>query len=256
MSRSRLALVVAGAVLVGTAAASAQTPPTQLDRIEQKLDTILRRLDQLQPGQVAGAQPAPPPSAPGSTVSPGTGVSGPSAAPDTLTGGAVAIIHAAPTTPLAAREIPADSVGGFIYTSGPLQLTDLKDRGVRYAGLAGVEWQGWLRTRETGRYELELDGNTVSPDNFSNPDCIFAGWLEDRSIGVQEATPHSGPARPAPFSLILGAELQPGLYKLRLWATCTPSIRNQRVSVELLEKTPADLNMRPVTGQDLLHKPG
>jgi hypothetical protein len=122
----------------------------------------------------------------------------------------VAIIHAAPVTPVAAHEIPADSVGGFIYTGGSLQLADLADRGVRYTGLAGVEWQGWLRTGETGRYQFELDGNTVSPDNFTNPTCIFAGWLEDRSIGVQDATPTSSAARPAPFSLVLGAELQPG----------------------------------------------
>jgi hypothetical protein len=33
-------------------------------------------------------------------------------------------------------------------------------------------------------------------------------------------------------------------------------VRNQRVAVEVLEKAPADLNLRPVTGEDLLHKPG
>jgi hypothetical protein len=55
---------------------------------------------------------------------------------------------------------------------------------------------------------------------------------------------------------ILGAELQTGLYKLRLRATCTPTlaVRNQRISVALLEKAPSDLNLRPVTGDDLAHK--
>jgi hypothetical protein len=170
----------------------------------------------------------------------------------------VAIIHAAPTTPVAAHEIPADGVGGFIYTGGPLHLADPADRGVRYTGLAGVEWQGWLRTRETGRYQFEFDGNTVSANNFTNPTCIFAGWLEDRSIGAQEASPTSSAVRPAPFSPVLGAELQPGLYKLRLWAVCTPSsgVRDQGIAVELLEKTPSDLNMLPVTGEDLVHKQG
>jgi hypothetical protein len=171
-------------------------------------------------------------------------------------GGALAIIHAAPTTPAAAHEIPPDSVGGFVYTGDPLQLADLADHGVRYAGLAGIEWQGWLRAKETGRYELEIDGSTVSPNNYTSSTCVFAGWLEDRAIGVQEANPRSNAAQPAAFSLILGAELQPGLYKLRLWATCTPSlaVRNQRISVALLVKAPSDLNLRAVTGEDLAHK--
>jgi hypothetical protein len=99
------------------------------------------------------------------------------------------------------------SCGDPIYTGGPLQLADLADHGVRYAGLTGVEWQGWLRARETGRYELEIDGTTVSPNNFASATCVFAGWLEDRAIGVQEANPRSNVAQPAAFSLILGAEL-------------------------------------------------
>jgi hypothetical protein len=251
MSLPRLALLIAGIMSSGVASASAQAPPTQLDRIEQKLDTILRRLEQPTPGQVPGAQSAPPSSAT-APASPPAGAP----APETLAAGAVAIIHPAPVAPAAAREIPTDSVGGFIYTGGPVQLADLADRGVRYAGLTGVEWQGWLRATETGRYQFELDGDTVSPNNFTNSTCVFAGWLEDRSVGVQETTPHSGLARPDPFTLILGAELSPGLYKLRLWAVCTPSIGNQRVSVALLEKAPSDLNLRPVTGADIVHRRG
>ena len=98
-------------------------------------------------------------------------------------------------------EIPPDSVGGFIYTGGPLQLADLADHGVCYAG-HGAEWQGWLCAKETGRYELEVDGSTFSPNNYTSSTCVFAGWLEDRAIGVQEANPRSNVAQPAVFSLI------------------------------------------------------
>ena len=197
MLHLRLIVLAAGMSLAGAASVCAQPAPTQLDRIEQKLDTILHRLDQLQPGQADGTQP---------TAAAAT--AGLSAAQETLAGGALAIIHAAPGTPTAAQEIPPDRcAGGFIYTGGPLQLADLTDHGVRYAGLTGVEWQGWLRAREAGRYQLDVDGSTVSPNDFTFSTCVFTGWLEDRSIGIQEAKPRANLSQPAAFSLILGAEL-------------------------------------------------
>jgi hypothetical protein len=164
----RPVLLAVGIALSGMTSASAQAPPTQLDRIEQKLDTILHRLDQPPSGQATSAPSAPSSSASGPTAQPASAPTpAPTPAPtsETLAAGAVAIIHPAPVTPAAAREIPTDSVGGFIYTGGPVQLADLTDRGVRYAGLTGVEWQGWLRAAETGRYQLELEGETVSPNN-------------------------------------------------------------------------------------------
>ena len=253
MPRVSRAIAVIGALLAGPAAALAQAPPAQLDRIEHKLDLILHRLDQLQAEQAAGARPAPLPATAKPAAAP-AGTAGSTPAPTTMAAGAVAIFHPAPKTALAAHSIPANSVGGFIYTGGTIHLADLKDRGIHYTGLTGVEWQGWLRTTETGRYELELDGSTVSNGDFTNPVCIFTGWLEDRSIGTQEAAPRAGPTRPASFDLILGAVLQPGLYKLRLWATCTPYVPNQQVSVDLMEKAPSDLNMRPISGEDIVHK--
>lgn len=198
MSRVSCAIVVVGALLAGTATASAQAPPTQLDRIEHKLDLILHKLDQLQAGQPAGARPAPSPATAKPAAAP-AGTTGATPAPETMAAGAVAIVHAAPANPVAARRIPTDSVGGFIYTGGTLHLADLSNRGVRYTGLTGVEWQGWLRTTETGRYELELDGSTVSVNNFTNSTCIFSGWLEDRSIGVQQAPPAPASHGPHPF---------------------------------------------------------
>ena len=263
MTRSRPILgaclglaLVAAITPAGTAAAAPQAPAseTQLDRIEHKLDLVLHKLDQLQGGQADGTQTATPSTAAKPAAAPAS--AGPAPTPETMAAGAVAIFHPAPKTDIAAHTIPADSVGGFIYTGGAIHLADLADRGIHYIGLTGVEWQGWLRATETGRYELELDGSTVAPGDFDIPVCIFSGWLEDRSIGTQQVTPRAGPGRPASFSLILGSVLQPGLYKLRLWATCTPYVPSQQVSVELFEKIPSGLNMRPITGEDIVHKPG
>ncbi len=54
---------------------------------------------------------------------------------------------------------------------------------------------------------------------------------------------------------MLGAELQPGLYRLRAWTACTTS-QLVTTTAELLLKAPSELNLRPVTGNDLLHREG
>jgi hypothetical protein len=66
-------------------------------------------------------------------------------------------------------------------------------------------------------------------------------------------TPKSG--KEADATLVLCAELQPGLYRLRVWTVCNepPGITT---TSDLLLKAPSELNLRPVTGNDLLHREG
>ncbi|MHB8284498.1 MAG: hypothetical protein ACYDD1_07455 [Caulobacteraceae bacterium] len=71
--------------------------------------------------------------------------------------GAVAIIHAAPTDTRLLAEVPADSVGGFVFTGSPITLHDLSAQGVRYTGLTGVELQGWFKATQAGRYQFGED---------------------------------------------------------------------------------------------------
>jgi len=229
--------------------ARAQTPPAtidqRLDRIENKLDELLRRLNAASPpaGQTA---PSPAPAAPAV----------PNAAEAPYQPGAVAIVHAAPDRPRDLQAIPADSVGGFVYDGGPVALNDLSARGVRYSGLAGLELQGWLKVTAAGRTQLAVEyrattgGNAVIP-----PSCLAIAWLEDRAIGA-ETGQIPAPARDEKtIDLILGADLQPGLYRLKLWTACTPT-RDLKLNAEVLIKSPADMNLRPVTAVDLLHQGG
>ena len=53
--------------------------------------------------------------------------------------------------------------------------------------------------------------------------------------------------------LVLGAELQPGHYRLRVWTVCTepPGITT---TSDLLLKAPSELKLRLVTSNDLLHR--
>jgi len=229
--------------------ARAQTPPAaldqRLDRIENKLDEILRRLNAPSPPAVQTA-PSPAPAAPAV----------PNAAEAPYQPGAVAIVHAAPDRPRDLQAIPADSVGGFVYDGGPVALNDLSARGVRYSGLAGLELQGWLKVTAAGRTQLAVEyrattgGNAVIP-----PSCLATAWLEDRAIGAETGQIPAPAREVTTIDLILGADLQPGLYRLKLWTACTPT-RDLKLNAEVLIKSSADMNLRPVTAVDLLHQGG
>ncbi len=230
--------------------ARAQTPPSpidqRLDRIENKLDEILRRLNAASPPPAGQTAPSPAPAAPAV----------PNAAEGPYQPGAVAIVHAAPDKPRELQAIPADSVGGFVYDGGPVSLSDLSAKGVRYSGLTGLELQGWLKVTAAGRTQLAVEyratsgGNAVIP-----PSCLVTAWLDDRAIGADTGQIPTPAREEKTIDLILGADLQPGLYRLKLWTACTPT-RDLRLNAEVLIKSSADMNLRPVTAVDLLHQGG
>lgn len=237
-------------------AANAQTPGTpsittdqRLDRIEGKLDEVLRRLGPETRPQAAqpaiSLAPAPP-----SGSQAGTGNSA------AYNPGAVTIVHAAPEKPRDLQSIPADSVGSFVYTGGPVTLNDLRAKGVRYTGLVGIELQGWLKVTTGGRTQLGVEFRAVTGGTaVLPPSCLATIWLEDRSVGTQTGEIPVPAREEKTLDLILGADLQPGLYRLRTWAACTPT-RDLKLTAEILIKGPADLNLRPVTTADLIHQGG
>jgi hypothetical protein len=232
LRRPILASTCAAALLALSACGQGGGDKAHLDRIEHRLDALEQRLG-------AGA-----PTASGGDAS--------SYAP-----GAVAVVHAAPANARQIEEVPADSVGGFVYTGGPIILHNLSAQGVRYTGLTGIELQGWLKATEAGRYELGEDLHGFPGGMIVGANCALEVWLEDRVIGSQQgvlpiADSSGGEQR---LSLVTGANLQPGLYKLRLWTVCSSAApRAARITVDLLLKSPSDLNLRGFRTDELLHQ--
>jgi len=255
---TRPALLLSASLLVLPFVARAQAPavapppsppvPSQLDRIEGKLDELLRRMDQPrpQPFGVGQGTAATSPAGPGNPPA----VSGEAYKP-----GALAVARAAPRDANGLAEVPPDSVGGFVYEGGPIPFTDIRTRGVRYAGPVGVELQGWLRAREAGRYQIGADLTAAFKGSPLAPTCFLQAWLEGRSLDGRSVLVSSPGKQEATASLVLGAELQPGLYRLRVWTACTTP-QGVATTSELLLKAPSELNLRPVTGNDLLHREG
>ena len=262
---TRPALLLSASLLILSFAARAQAPaaplapassspaPSQLDRIEGKLDELPRRMDQPRPqpfgtgqGTAAAGGPATFPAGPGSPSV---------ASAEAYKPGALAVARAAPRDANGLAEVPPDSVGGFVYEGGPIPFTDIRTRGARYAGPVGVELQGWLRAKEAGRHQIGTDLTASFKNGHSVPTCFFQAWMEGRSLD-QRSTPvtHLG-SNEASACLVLGAELQAGLYCLSVWTACTTP-HGVATTSELLLKAPFERNLRPVTGNDLLHREG
>lgn len=87
------------------------------------------------------------------------------------------------------------------------------------------------------------------------PTCFLQAWLEGRSLDQRSILVSQPGSRDASGSLVLGAELQPGLYRLRVWTACT-TVQGVATTSELLLKALSEVNLRPVTGNDLLHREG
>ena len=254
LSALLLALPIPGRAQSPTPATPAPVGQSQLDRIESKLDEVLRRFDQTRPSPSATGQ--------GQATVPGGAISSPfpapsatpAASPAAYKPGTLAVAHIAPKDINSLSEIPPDSVGGFVYEGGAIAFTDIRTRGVRYAGPVAVELQGWLKAKEAGRYEIGTDLSAhFAIGSVIAPTCYLQAWLEGRSLDqLSILVSHPG-SQQAEASLVLGAELQPGLYRLRVWTACTAP-QGVTTTSELLLKAPSELNLRPVTGADLLHR--
>ncbi|WP_027170234.1 hypothetical protein [Mesorhizobium sp. WSM3224] len=222
----------------------------QLDRIEQKLDSLIERLGT--PGQQSSNR---------NDSLPATGNDGANKQASAEGGaqgykrGALAIARVAPAEKAKLSEIPADSVGSFVYSGGAIPLSELSRSGVLYTGLTSVELQGWLKVTEPGRTQLAVEYRATTGSNvFTNPGCIASLWLEDRSIGSQHGEIPMPAKEQKTVSFIFGADLQPGLYKLRAWLACTEPRDLRVLNAQLLIKTPADMNLRMIDSSELLHQ--
>ncbi|MER9420678.1 hypothetical protein NKI95_33215 [Mesorhizobium sp. M0306] len=239
----------------GFALAQDRQPETQkqLDRIEQKLDSLIEHLG------ITGQGGA---SAKSNDSMPATGnddakkqASSEGGASQGYQRGALAIARAAPAKKDNLPDIPADSVGSFVYIGGAIPLSEPLRNGVLYTGLTSVELQGWLKIAEPGRTQLAVEYRATTGSNvFVNAGCIASLWLEDRSIGSQHGEIPMPAREQKSVSFIFGADLQPGLYKLRAWLACTEPRDLRALNAQLLIKTPGDMNLRMIDSGELLHQ--
>lgn len=108
--------------------------------------------------------------------------------------------------------------------------------------------------KEAARYQLGTDLTA----RFANgaiiaPTCFLRAWLEDRSLDQRSVLVSHPDSQEATALLVLGAEVQPGIYRLHVWTACTAP-QDVTTTSELLLKAPSELNLLSVTSNDLLHR--
>ena len=115
--------------------------------------------------------------------------------------------------------------------------------------------QGWLKVASSGRTQIAVEYRANGANSSGASACIADGWLENRSIGGQTGELNLPAPIEKTLDLNLGADLEPGLYRLHVWAACTP-VRDLKLTAEILIKSPSDMNLRPLAADELLHQGG
>lgn len=159
LDRPQPAVCALGFAALLSACGPSTVERARLDKLEQRMSVLEK--------QVATASPGPP----------GKAAAPPPAAPIDVSHyqeGAVATVRPAPTDSRTLAEIPSDSVGGFIYTGGPIALHDLASGGVLHTGLTGVALEGWLKALKSGRYEFGEDlHGSLGPGSITGAPCLL-----------------------------------------------------------------------------------
>jgi len=81
------------------------------------------------------------------------------------------------------------------------------------------------------------------------------GFYPEPLVPLRIPTAHERLDPPLVDIYVPDGDLQPGLYRLKLWTACTPT-HDLKLDAEVLIKSSADMNLRPVTAVDLLHQGG
>lgn len=173
----------------------------------------------------------------------------------------IVIVH--PAFSNGGKDIPADDVGQIPMTTNELSLALVKKAGLPLPGTfawPGFELQGWLTARSAGRYALVATVETATAIWASPQDCLFEGTIDGKTAFRETGGAMStGDNQRFRATLLGGMALDKGVYRLRLWTTCSAPDRYQpanpptfRVSFDI--KAPGDTGMRALREDDILHQ--
>ncbi len=230
--------------------ASAQTtttapdPNDPLKTILDKLDSIEKRLDDLESG--TNSQNT------GSTQSNSnqSQQAKPSPAPqkDEMVDGLVIKIKVADTSQRKwfTNGISDESFAGFVTNEYKLTTKTIQDKSLGYKGAYALDAQGYFNAKEKGTYTF---GVLHQIENRS------MHCMAHISLNGTELTKATTYLTDEVNLLVNGSvELEPGLYEYSTFTVCGDGKKYYQAIRTFLVKTPSDLNLRPFESGEILHK--
>ncbi|HYH23692.1 MAG TPA: hypothetical protein VD995_34175 [Azospirillum sp.] len=241
------ALVVAAPALAQSVTVTVDSLLTRITALEEQMRELRARLD--------------------GSAAPGAAVGQP--APAGVQAGPVVMMH--PPLDFLPHNIRPDqapavqeaSWGGFIWSGGPVESLGGEKHGLRFSGVAAADFRGFLTISKPGTYQLSgAFAVRPRPGKGFKGRCLLAAWVERAHVGtvavsVEHLTFGNIPAHNGKGFAVLPVTFpQPGLYDVRLVLGCPPAVQQlESLTVEPLIQAPGELNARPITPAEWVHKP-
>lgn len=226
----------------------------RLDKAAALLKEVTQLLEEEKAARASGAPSAPVAAAPVAAVAPAGEAAAPVAVAtkESYDPGVLVLVRPAPEKVAA---VPADEAGRFVYAGGDLAAHDVGRHKVRYRGVASFEFQGFIQAKEKGRYQWGAEGK-IGKEGMGNwvTKCTLLAWVEDRPLTNETQEVMTTKGHDA-FSIVGGADLEPGLYKFRMWTGCpAQTTGSPTLTITPLFKGPSDMSLGPIQPTQIVHR--
>ena len=144
----------------------------------------------------------------------------------------------------ALKNPPLESIDGFIWNPDNTITNKLiQKKKINLAGTVGFEIRGYLKIKKDGLYTIKITQKIKDVDMWDN--FYIRGWLEGNVFITTNW--NSRTDKDGEYIAVGSSQLEPGIYKLRLWVGYkNGENKNKMEKIQLQIKKPGDLTFSSI----------
>jgi len=137
-----------------------------------------------------------------------------------------------------------DSIDAFIWNpENTINEKLIQKKKINLIGTVGFEIRGYLRIKKEGIYTIKIDQKIKDVDMFDN--FFIRGWLEGNIFMTTNGKSRTN--KNGEYIAVASSQLEPGIYKLRLWIGYkNDENKNKMERIKLQIKKPGDLKFSSI----------